>query len=203
MKAGQPGRTGTLHGRRVTLRAPTLADADALAAILAEPEVARWWPGFDRDRVLDELIAERPDEEPFVIEEDGRVVGYLQVAEELEADFRHASVDLFLAASGQGRGLGPDAIRTVATDLIDRRGHHRLTIDPVADNSRAIAAYRKVGFKPVGRLRQYQRMADGQWADALLMEMLADELVRADDGPSRNAARRPRAALSPSRPTPA
>ena len=36
----------------------------------------------------------------------------------------------------------------------------------------------KVGFRPVGRLRLYQRMADGTWADALLMEMLADELVR-------------------------
>lgn len=180
MNAGQPDRTGTLRGRRVTLRAPAHDDADALAEILAEPEVARWWPGFDRDRVLDELIAERPAEEPFVIEVAGRVVGYLQVAEELEADFRHASVDLFLAASAQGRGLGPDAIRAVAADLIDRRGHHRLTIDPVADNARAIAAYIKVGFRPVGRLRQYQRMADGQWADALLMEMLAGELVRAD-----------------------
>lgn len=180
MNGGQPLRTGTLHGRLVTLRAPTRDDADALTAILAEPEVARWWPGFDSARVLDELIAERPAEEPFVIEVGGRVVGYLQVAEELEADFRHASVDLFLAATAQGRGLGPDAIRAVASDLIDRRGHHRLTIDPVADNARAIAAYLKVGFRPVGRLRQYQRMADGQWADALLMEMLAGELVRDD-----------------------
>lgn len=180
MNPGQPGGTGTLRGRRVTLRAPTHDDADTLARILSEPEVAHWWPGFDRARVLDELIAERAAEEPFVIEEDGRVVGYLQVAEELEADFRHAGIDLFLTASAQGRGLGPDAIRTVAADLIDRRGHHRLTIDPVADNARAIAAYLKVGFRPVGRLRQYQRMADGDWADALLMEMLAGELVRAD-----------------------
>jgi aminoglycoside 6'-N-acetyltransferase len=180
VNGGQAVRTGTLYGRQVTLRAPTADDADALAAILAEPEVARWWPGFDRVRVLDELIAERPAEEPFVIEVDGRVVGYLQVAEELEPEFRHASVDLFLAASAQGRGLGPDAIRAVAADLIDRRGHHRLTIDPVAENTRAIAAYLKVGFRPVGRLRQYQRMADGRWADALLMEMLAGELVGGD-----------------------
>jgi aminoglycoside 6'-N-acetyltransferase len=51
-------------------------------------------------------------------------------------------------------------------------------IDPVADNTRAIAAYAKVGFRPVGRLRQFQRMGDGTWADALLTEMLADDLVR-------------------------
>jgi aminoglycoside 6'-N-acetyltransferase len=170
-----------LHGPRITLRSPTVADADALISILVEPEVARWWPGFDRQRVLDELIAERIAEEPFVIELDRQVVGYIQVAEELEPDFLHAGIDLFLTAGAQGRGLGPEAIRVLAADLIDRRGHHRLIIDPVADNVRAIAAYAKVGFRPVGRMRQYQRMADGSWADALLMELLADELAR-DNG---------------------
>ena len=172
------GATTELHGRRVTLRPAVDIDADALLAILAEPEVARWWPTFDRPRVLRELIAEREAEEGFVIELGGRIVGYIQAAEEVDPEFRHASIDLFLSSGSQGRGLGPDAIRALAADLIDRRVHHRITIDPVADNSRAIAAYAKVGFRPVGRLRQYQRMGDGTLADALLMEMLADELVR-------------------------
>jgi len=171
-------RARALFGRRVAVRPVLDADADALVAILAEPEVARWWPTFDRDRVLAELIAERVAEEGFVIELDGRIVGYIQAAEEVDPEFRHASIDLFLATHAQGHGLGPDAIRALAADLIDRRGHHRITIDPVADNTRAIAAYAKVGFRPVGRLRQYQRMGDGTWADALLMEMLAGELVR-------------------------
>lgn len=167
-----------LQGQDVTLRPPTRSDAEALASILSEPEVARWWPGYDRARVLVDLIAERPAEEPFVIEHAGQIIGYIQAAEELEPDFRHAGIDLFLTATAQGRGLGPDAIRALAADLIDRRGHHRLTIDPAADNTRAIVAYAKVGFRPVGRLRQYQRMADGVWVDALLMEMLAGELIR-------------------------
>jgi aminoglycoside 6'-N-acetyltransferase len=167
-----------LQGRHVTLRPPTPTDADGLASILAEPEVARWWPRFDRARVLVDLIAERADEEPFVIEHEGRTIGYIQAAEVLEPDFRSAGIDLFLATAFQGRGLGPDAIRVLAADLIDGRGHHRLTIDPAADNTRAIAAYARVGFRPVGRLRQYQRMADGTWADALMMDMLAGELRR-------------------------
>ena len=62
-----------------------------------------------------------------------------------------AGIDLFLRTDAQGRGLGPDAIRTLAIELIDGRGHHRLTIDPAADNERAIAAYSKLGFRPVGR----------------------------------------------------
>jgi aminoglycoside 6'-N-acetyltransferase len=98
--------------------------------------------------------------------------------EENEPEFRHAGIDLFLRTDLTGRGLGPDAIRTLAAHLIDEHGHHRLTIDPAADNSRAIAAYEKVGFRPVGRLRRYQRMPDGRWIDGLFMELLAEELVR-------------------------
>ena len=172
------GARAELRGRLVTLRPAVDTDADALLSILAEPEVARWWPRFDRARVLRELIAEREAEEGFVIELDGRIVGYIQAAEEMDPEYRHASIDLFLSTESQGQGLGPDAIRALAADLIDRRGHHRITLDPVADNGHAIAAYAKVGFQAVGRLRQYQRMGDGTWADALVMEKLADELVR-------------------------
>ena len=167
-----------LRGRIVTLRPTRAEDAERLTAVLAEPSVAAWWPAFDLDRVRTELIAEREDEEGFAIVHGGAVVGYLQVAEEPDPEFRHASIDLFLATEAQGRGLGPDAIRVAAIHLIDDRGHHRLTIDPAVDNVRAIAAYSKLGFRPVGVLRAYQRMADGHWADGLLMDLLAHELVR-------------------------
>jgi aminoglycoside 6'-N-acetyltransferase len=166
-----------LRGRLVTLRSPTSDDAPALTAILAEPAVGAWWGVFDLERVRRDIIA-GDDDVPFVIEHDGEVVGYVQYVEEDDPDFRHAGIDLFLRTAAQGRGLGPDAIRTVAAHLIDERGHHRLTIDPAADNERAIAAYAKVGFRPVGLLRRYQRMPDGRWIDGLLMELLAEELVR-------------------------
>ena len=78
----------------------------------------------------------------------------------------------------RAQGLGPDAIRTLAVHLIDERGHHRLSIDPAVANTRAIAAYAKVGFRPVGVMRRYQRLTDGTWVDALLMDLLAEELVR-------------------------
>jgi aminoglycoside 6'-N-acetyltransferase len=167
-----------LHGREVILRPTLLADAPALAAILSEPEVARWWGSFDIERVKADLMGRDPEEHPFTIEHDGAIVGYIQAVEENEPDFRSAGIDLFLRTDAQGRGLGPDAVRTLAANLIDERGHHRLTIDPAADNVRAIAAYVKLGFRPVGRMRQYQRMSDGRWVDALLMDLLADELVR-------------------------
>ena len=48
----------------------------------------------------------------------------------------------------------------------------------VVGNVRAISAYAKLGFRPVGILRSYQLMAGGEWVDGLLMDLLASELVR-------------------------
>ena len=168
-----------LHGRWVTLRPVEHADAAALAAILAEPSVARWWGTFGLARVEADLTGGGDrDETGYAIVVDGAVVGFIQSVEEPEPDFRQAGIDLFISTAAQGRGIGPDAIRTLAAHLIDDRGHHRLTIDPVATNEAAIRAYAKVGFRPVGIMRAYQRMADGTWADALLMDLLEHELVR-------------------------
>jgi aminoglycoside 6'-N-acetyltransferase len=61
--------------------------------------------------------------------------------------------------------------------LIEDRGHHRLTIDPAAQNGRAIRCYEQAGFKRVGRLREYWRDPDGVWRDGLLLDLLAKELT--------------------------
>ena len=167
-----------IGSRTLLLRPVAPADAKPLTRILADPEVARWWPNYDRARVDAEIVGDEPNTTHWVIELDGVVVGMIQAWEEPEAEFRHAGIDLFLDPDVRGRGLGPEAIRSVADWLVDARGHHRLTIDPAAANEAAIRAYRKVGFREVGVLRRYQLMTDGSWTDGLLMEMLADELVR-------------------------
>jgi aminoglycoside 6'-N-acetyltransferase len=105
------------------------------------------------------------------------VVGLIQYAEENEPDYRHAGIDIFLDPAWHGRGLGADALRTVARYLFDVRGHHRLTIDPAASNERAIRSYRRVGFRPVGVMRRYERGPDGTWHDGLLMDLLVEELT--------------------------
>jgi aminoglycoside 6'-N-acetyltransferase len=166
-----------IHGRRITLRPLVPADVDRLVEILRTPEVARWWTGYDRARVEFEFLVNEPNVTVYGIDFGGRLIGLIQVTEEPTPDFRHASIDLFIDQAAQGRGLGPDAIRALARHLIEHDRHHRLTIDPASDNEKAIRAYAKVGFRPVGRLRQYQRFPDGIWRDGLLMDLLADELV--------------------------
>jgi aminoglycoside 6'-N-acetyltransferase len=166
-----------LHGSTVRLRPVTPDDVAALRAILLDPSVARWWgpPRAGVDVALDWLAID-DDTTQWIIEVDGVVAGSIQAAEEDDPDYRHAGLDLFLGPAYQGRGLGRDAIRTVARWLLDERGHHRLTIDPSAANARAIATYTALGFRPVGIQRAYERGPDGTFHDGLLLDLLRDEL---------------------------
>ncbi len=166
-----------LHGDRVRLRPPMARDRDRLREILEEPSVARWWgPPDSNPDVAEDWLAGDDDTVIFVIEVDGGVIGSIQYTEESDPDYRHAGIDLFIATAWQGRGLGTDAIRTVARYLFEVRGHHRLTIDPSAANERAIRVYERVGFRRVGTMRAYERGPDGTFHDGLLLDLLREEL---------------------------
>ena len=173
--SGATSLPSLLHGRLVMLRALREEDVERVAEIQAQPGVARWWGAPDEADLRRQAKGES-DEKAFVLESDGEVVGLIEFYEENEPDFRHAGMDVFVSESHQGRGLGTDALRTLARYLIDERGHHRLTIDPAADNTPAIATFERVGFRPVGRMREYWRAPDGTWRDGVLMELLAREL---------------------------
>ena len=105
----------------------------------------RWWDAPDQGFPWDE-----PESFRLTIEVDGRIAGMIQFAEEPEPKYRHASIDMFLDPKLHGRGIGTEAVRRVVRMLIDERGHHRITIDPAADNGAAIRAYEKAGFEKRG-----------------------------------------------------
>jgi aminoglycoside 6'-N-acetyltransferase len=160
-----------LHGERLTLRPAGEDDVEALTALLAEPEVAAWWGRYDAARVRRELS----EIASYAIEVDGALAGWLHVDEEREPDFPSVAFDVAVTTRLRGGGYGREALRTAIRHFV-AQGHHRFTIDPSAQNERAIRAYAAVGFKPVGVMRRYERGPDGRWRDGLLMDLMAEEL---------------------------
>ena len=127
-----------LDGALVHLRAATRDDVPALARIRATPEVYRTgavattsWLRWRRTSPSRRCTA-------YVIEVDGAVVGWIQWQAEEEPDYRHASIDIYVDPACHGRGVGTDAVRTLAAAPVLRHGHHRIEIDPAADNVAAI-----------------------------------------------------------------
>lgn len=164
-----------LQGDRVTLRPLAEADLPRLLEVLQQPGVREWWPEYDMARLRADAF-ETPDVTSLAIEFSGEFVGLIMYTEQPDPYYKSAGIDITLDVEHLGQGLGSDAMRTLARHLFDERGHHRLTIDPAVANERAIGAYRKVGFKPVGIMREYERGAGGTWHDNLFMDMLSGEL---------------------------
>ena len=146
-----------MKGPRVELVPVAPEHRERLDELRGRAEVVEWWQDPQEGWLADE-----PDTFKYAILLEGDVIGYAQWYEDTDPMFRHAGLDLFLDPAVHGRG----------------RGFHRLVIDPEVANEVAIACYRKVGFKPVGVMRRYQRDRFGEWKDGLLMDLLADELVR-------------------------
>ncbi len=165
-----------LRGEKVTLRQARAKDAKRLLEIFREPDVVSRWGTYTLKKARRELIETDRHMGALVIRFEGRTVGYLDYYEEPDGEYRHAGLDIALDPEYHGRGLASDAIRTVARFLFDRLDHHRLVIDPAADNEKAIRAYTAVGFRPVGVMRRYERIDGGEWHDGLLMDLLKEEL---------------------------
>ena len=176
-ESGPGDRRPELTGRRVRLRPGRPEDAGRLHEILAEPSVSRWWGEPDPLADIEDALLGSGPEVLLVMEIDGRVAGGIQYHEELDPMYRHAGIDIFLGTAFQGRGAGREAVALLAGFLFERRGHHRITIDPAAANERAIRSYASVGFRPVGVMRQYERGGDGRFHDGLLMDLLRAELT--------------------------
>jgi aminoglycoside 6'-N-acetyltransferase len=170
--------TPIIEGRRTRLILLDATHADALRAIHRRPEVVAWWGEPDPAFPLDD----DPDSVRYVVmlrdDEEAIPRGLVQYAEEDDPMYRHAGIDVFLDPEIHGHGYGREVVGTLAAHLIDVCGHHRLSIDPAAGNTAAIACYAAIGFRPVGVMRRYERGHDGTFHDGLLMDLLADELVR-------------------------
>ncbi len=167
------------HGFRLRLITP--ADLPLLARWHADPQVYRWWEGapLTEDQVRARYIDSAEPVTRCLVYGEGRPLGYLQffryevaawrAAVGLDADEDAWGIDLFLTdETDRGRGLGTRLLAGTLARLAEERGARLVLIDPLLDNPRAIACYRKAGFTPRRVLPAHEEQA-GVRKDALLM----------------------------------
>jgi RimJ/RimL family protein N-acetyltransferase len=86
------------------------------------------------------------------------------------------TVGLFVADL-RGRGLGREITRLVLSWGFDVLGLHRIELEVLAGNSRAINCYLACGFRQEGVRREAGLYPDG-WKDFILMGVLQPEYAR-------------------------
>jgi RimJ/RimL family protein N-acetyltransferase len=126
-------------------------------------EQFRQWRNAQSDR-LDLAVVDRMS---------GRCVGEV-VLNDWDEGNRSCNFRTFLAAAGQDRGLGTEALRLIVGYGFEQLGIHRISLEVYAFNPRARRVYEKAGFVAEGVLRQSLRYG-GEWIDATVMSILADE----------------------------
>ena len=77
----------------------------------------------------------------------------------------------------RGRGLGREALRLVLDRAFRELGAHRVWLDVLPHNERALRAYRHVGFVPAGVRREAQ-LANGEYESLAIMSILEHEWDR-------------------------
>ncbi|MDP2181204.1 MAG: GNAT family protein [Actinomycetota bacterium] len=165
-----------LQGRRTRLRLLAPDDLPALADIARQPGVQPWWTDTS-EAGLRAALLDAPDTSSWAIIVDGGFAGAVSAYDLGWPPGTSVGLAIVLGDASQGRGLGPEALSVVIAHVICERGVHRFTVDPAADNRRAIRAYEKLGFQRVGVMRQSESAPDGAWRDCMLMDLLAHDFI--------------------------
>ncbi len=118
-----------------------------------------------------------PTEATFIIaaEEDGHPLG-LTTLREIDWVNRNAMLGLWITPEAQGKGAGRSACEQLLAFAFDQLNLHRIALDVLASNERAISIYDDLGFSKEGRFRD-ESFAHGAYSDVVRMALLRTDFT--------------------------
>jgi RimJ/RimL family protein N-acetyltransferase len=129
------------------------------------------WTGRTAEQALAQWDARVPgDDVRFGVEADGQLVGTVNLWG-LDAHNRGVHLGVVIAPEQRGKGYGTAACRAAVTYAFVERGLHRVQLEVLATNERALRAYLSAGFVEEGRLRE-SAWVDGRFVDELVLSVL-------------------------------
>jgi [ribosomal protein S5]-alanine N-acetyltransferase len=174
----------TLRGERVIVRAWRESDVDDWLRYPVDPEEedgygSAWRRAWDgrRYRTREQLAVGRRPPDPhaytWAVEYDGRCIGSTGLHADPDQHGATYTVGLF-AAGLRGRGLGREVTWLVLSWAFEVLGAHRIQLEVLAGNRRAINCYLACGFRREGLRREAELYPDG-WKDIIMMGVLRSE----------------------------
>ena len=161
--------SSTVDTAHTRLRPAGERDVDFVLAVEADPDTAPFLAEATREYHLG-LMAD-PNVHHFVVEADGRDVGFVMV----ETDDANRAVNLRrIAVAQKRRGHGRAALRLTLRWAFEEHGAHRVFLDVKPHNERARALYRSEGFQEEGLMRD-ALFFDGGFQSLILMSILSTE----------------------------
>lgn len=170
-----------LRSSRVTLRAPRPADVEWRIALGRHPEIVSMFGGsIDHWEPMEAETAERwisslvAHPHAWIIEADSRGIGEIRLdAMNPDDETARLAIGIFNPAM-LGQGFGTEATHLLLAYAFGTLMLHRVSLRVLDFNTRAIACYKRCGFRIEGRERQNCRIGDARHDD-IIMGLLRDE----------------------------
>ena len=171
-----------LKGKNILLRAPKLKDKKDRLEGGVHKEIKRMFGGDHRN--IKPLTNEDVESwyesrhkriesayRAWVIDLNGKCIGIVAL-EHYNKNNRNAQLSIgMFSPENCGKGYGTEAINLVLEYAFKKLKLHRISLIVLAYNKRAIACYKKCGFKKEGVIRDSAYIA-GKWEDDILMGIL-------------------------------
>jgi RimJ/RimL family protein N-acetyltransferase len=172
-----------LHGEKVTLRAQEREDLpifwahyndldlELLASSGYPPTPVSMAAMVTR---FNEKVAETEPNYWFTLEAEGKVIGDCALME-IDKTARTCTLGIVIGEREYwGKGYGRDAVAVIIDYGFRQLNMHRIWLDVLASNLRAIRSYKACGFREEVRLRRHI-WVDGALRDAVMMGLLRAE----------------------------
>lgn len=182
-----------LRGEKVVLRPIERDDVEQIAGWEGDPEI---WPQTstlpytpksvadvlrDYDVEGSELLRSTDTEAPFAVTVDGELIGTVSLWG-IDVHNRRGHLGITLGPDARGKGYGRDACRVLLGYAFRDRGLHRVQLEVLADNERALRAYAAAGFVEEGRMRD-SAWVHGRFVDEVYMSVLSTDPGRPGGAP--------------------
>lgn len=111
----------------------------------------------------------------IILAETDEIIGNIGI-ESIRGTSRRADVGLFIGDEKyRNKGYGAEALRLACHYAFDKLNLHSLHLNVFEFNQRAVACYKKVGFREAGRLREAY-YCNGKYHDVIIMDILQSDL---------------------------
>ena len=174
-----------IETKRLILRAVEPQDARFLADLVNDPDVRKVIGAYDlvfpmsigmEDRWI-EAVSKSEDVHMIVmLRSTCSPLGILSV-KDVNKRNGSAHLSIILQRKSWDKGYGTEAVTSVLRFLFDRKNMHRVWLRVAEHNGRAIACYKKCGFKIEGTLRE-DHYSGSAWHSSYLMSILESDYRR-------------------------
>lgn len=170
-----------IYGKNIYLRYPVREDIEELYDICADKDVLKY-NGLSTGVMTKEYLNSqfhhftKPNKKELIIVTKTRdLIGYVYYKENSYTRDVY-SIGITIGRKYWNRGYGLDSIRTLCGYLFNNKQAHKIELEVVSENKRAIKCYRKCGFKDEG-VRRSKYYYNGKYIDTIVMGLLKEEFI--------------------------